>query len=141
MTRYPQRRHDLDGLRTLIILNLVPFHAAWMMVTVEEFSRIPRTAFSATLLTWYISFAGEWHMPLLFFAPVSFPFYILHILPLVLIGALVTRWRLDATAEFLAIVFLSFVATLGGCRIMEQSAFSRFVFGIKKRSNCSGYRL
>ena len=27
----PHRRHELDWLRGLVILNLIPFHAAWLI--------------------------------------------------------------------------------------------------------------
>ena len=32
----PARRYELDWLRVLVIINLIPFHAAWMMTSVLQ---------------------------------------------------------------------------------------------------------
>jgi hypothetical protein len=63
----PPRRHDLDWLRVLVILNLIPFHVAWLMTYIAGFSLIPQDSFSALVLKYYVAFINRWHMPLLFF--------------------------------------------------------------------------
>lgn len=63
----PQRLYYLDWLRVLIILNLIPFHAAWTMTFVADFSQIPPNGVGAQVLRYYVDFPSYWHMPLLFF--------------------------------------------------------------------------
>lgn len=60
------RRYDLDWLRVIVILNLIPFHAAWLMVFVEGASQISKNTFGAKLLSLYVAQIAPIHMPLLF---------------------------------------------------------------------------
>ncbi|NEO52609.1 MAG: acyltransferase family protein [Okeania sp. SIO3B5] len=60
------RRYDLDWLRVLVILNLVPFHAAWMMLYVEGFSQFNKNTILAKILSLYVEQIAPLHMPLLF---------------------------------------------------------------------------
>jgi len=66
-TKRPERLYELDWLRVLLIINLVPWHAAYMMTSVPEFSHIPKDAFSASVLRYYTIFFSRWQMPLMFF--------------------------------------------------------------------------
>ncbi|MFH1716465.1 MAG: acyltransferase [Planctomycetota bacterium] len=66
-TERPGRLYELDWLRVLVIINLVPWHAAYMMTSVPEFSHIPKDAFSASVLRYYTVFFSRWQMPLMFF--------------------------------------------------------------------------
>ena len=61
------RRYDLDWLRVLVILNLVPWHAAWLMAFVRGFSDSTRDGFGITILRYYTGFSLRWQIPLLFF--------------------------------------------------------------------------
>lgn len=61
------RRYDLDWLRVLVILNLVPWHAAWLMAFVTGFSDSTREGFGITILRYYTGFSIRWQIPLLFF--------------------------------------------------------------------------
>jgi len=45
----PARRYELDWLRVLVILNLIPFHAAWIMMFVLDFSKIPQDSIGAVV--------------------------------------------------------------------------------------------
>jgi peptidoglycan/LPS O-acetylase OafA/YrhL len=63
----PLRHYEFDWLRVLVILNLVPFHVAWLMTLVPEFSALSKGADSWWTLLYYITFFSSWHMPLLFF--------------------------------------------------------------------------
>ena len=63
----PARRYELDWLRVLVIINLVPLHATWLMTYVPGFSYIPQEGLGVTVIKYYISFVAYWHMPLLFF--------------------------------------------------------------------------
>ncbi|MFC1635905.1 acyltransferase family protein, partial [Planctomycetota bacterium] len=66
-TGKPQRLYYLDWLRVLVIINLVPFHATWLMTYVPGYSHIPQEGLGVTVIKYYLSFASYWHMPLLFF--------------------------------------------------------------------------
>ena len=61
------RRYDLDWLRVLVILNLIPWHAAWLMAFVTGFSDSTREVFGITILRYYTGFSLRWQIPLLFF--------------------------------------------------------------------------
>jgi peptidoglycan/LPS O-acetylase OafA/YrhL len=63
----PVRHYEFDWLRVLVIINLVPFHVAWLMTLVPEFSALSRGTDSWWTLLYYITFFSCWHMPLLFF--------------------------------------------------------------------------
>jgi glucans biosynthesis protein C len=62
-----QRLYFLDWLRVLVILNLVPFHAAWLMTFIPGFSHIDQDSWFSIVLNIYVRFFSTWHMPLLFF--------------------------------------------------------------------------
>ena len=61
------RRYDLDWIRVLVILNLIPWHAAWLMAFVTGFSDSTREVFGITILRYYTGFSLRWQIPLLFF--------------------------------------------------------------------------
>jgi len=63
----PGRRYDLDWLRGLVILNLVPWHAAWLIVYVTGFSYSTGEGLGITILRYYTGFFLRWQIPLLFF--------------------------------------------------------------------------
>jgi glucan biosynthesis protein C len=62
-----RRRYDLDWLRVLVILNLVPWHAAWLMAFVTGFSDSVHEGLGVTVLRYYTGFTLRWQIPLLFF--------------------------------------------------------------------------
>ena len=62
-----QRRYELDWLRILVILDLIPFHAAWLMTHLTGFSHILKEGLGASIINYYLSFVAYWQMPLLFF--------------------------------------------------------------------------
>jgi peptidoglycan/LPS O-acetylase OafA/YrhL len=51
----------------LIIINLVPWHAAWLIVYVTGFSDSIRAGLVVTILRYYTGFSLRWQIPLLFF--------------------------------------------------------------------------
>ena len=61
------RRYDVDWIRVLVILNLIPWHAAWLMAFVTGFSDSTREVFGITILRYYTGFSLRWQIPLLFF--------------------------------------------------------------------------
>lgn len=66
VTRQPRYFH-LDWLRVMVILNLIPFHVAWMMVFIPGFAQIPSNSIVAEWLSIYVNVISPLHMPLLFF--------------------------------------------------------------------------
>ena len=60
------RRHELDWIRILVTLNLVPFHAAWLITGVEGFSRVERETPGWIALEVFVGFTSPLHMVLLF---------------------------------------------------------------------------
>lgn len=65
VTRQPRYFH-LDWLRVIVILNLIPFHVAWMMVFIPGFAKIPSNSIVAEWLSIYVNVISPLHMPLLF---------------------------------------------------------------------------
>jgi len=65
MDRSPDRRYDLDALRVLAVLLLVPFHSARVFDVFDPFYvKNPETSSG---LSWaVVAFLNPWHMPLLF---------------------------------------------------------------------------
>jgi glucan biosynthesis protein C len=63
----PQRRYEFDWLRVLVILNLVPWHAALLITSVPGFSYVRHEGLGHTVLRYYMGFSLRWQMPLLFF--------------------------------------------------------------------------
>lgn len=59
------RYYELDWLRTIVILNLIPFHAAWLILSVPGFSRAGRSLAGA-IAGHYLDFCSPLHMFLLF---------------------------------------------------------------------------
>jgi hypothetical protein len=57
-----QRLHHLDWLRVLVIINLVPFHAVWLMLFVPGFSQISKEGLCRSILLYHILFFAQWHI-------------------------------------------------------------------------------
>ena len=64
ITSLTSRRYDLDWLRILAVLLLIPFHTARLFDFWEP-NYVKNAELSAGL-TYQIAFIGPWHMPLLF---------------------------------------------------------------------------
>ncbi|MEO1182149.1 MAG: acyltransferase family protein, partial [Cyanobacteria bacterium J06636_28] len=61
-----KRRYDFDWLRTLVVINLIPFHVVWLMLFFPVPSQTGGDGIIATLLQAYMAEVAPWHMPLLF---------------------------------------------------------------------------
>jgi surface polysaccharide O-acyltransferase-like enzyme len=59
-----ERRHDIDWLRVLAVLLLIPFHTARIFDVWEPF--YAKNSQSSWTLSHFIAFVNPWHMPLLF---------------------------------------------------------------------------
>ncbi|MBN1268723.1 MAG: acyltransferase family protein [Kiritimatiellae bacterium] len=60
------RHHEYDWIRVLVTINLIPFHAAWLMTFVGGFSFIDQQATVSLILRLCVSFFSPLHMYLLF---------------------------------------------------------------------------
>lgn len=61
---YEQRRVDIEYLRIIAVLLLIPFHSAMIFFSYESFYiKSPTSHF---LLDYFVFFLSPWHMPLLF---------------------------------------------------------------------------
>ena len=62
------------------------------------------------------------------------PFYVIHQLPIVLIGFYVVKWPISALAQYLVITLSSVVATLVLYDIgVSRTRVTRFLFGVRER--------
>ncbi len=57
--------YELDWLRVIVTINLIPFHAAWMMTSVSGFSFVEKGTVAWKILDGYVSFVSPLHMFLL----------------------------------------------------------------------------
>jgi glucan biosynthesis protein C len=76
-TNKPQRRYDLDWLRVLAVLVLVPFHTARIFDIWEPFYAKSKQA-SVALSYIFIDFVNPWHMPLFFLLAGASTWFALH---------------------------------------------------------------
>ncbi|MBN2070182.1 MAG: acyltransferase family protein [Candidatus Krumholzibacteriota bacterium] len=65
-SRLPQRFHDLDWVRVIVTINLVPFHVAWMITSVNGFSFVMKGTITWRILHVYLNFISPLHMFMLF---------------------------------------------------------------------------
>ena len=61
----PGRMYELDWLRVIVTINLIPFHVAWMMTSVPGFSFIEKGTVAWNILNGFVWFVSPLHMYLL----------------------------------------------------------------------------
>ena len=61
----PERQYELDWLRVLVTINLIPFHVAWMMTSVNGFSFVEKGTSAWNILHGFVQFVSPLHMYLL----------------------------------------------------------------------------
>jgi glucan biosynthesis protein C len=62
----PKRSYELDWLRVIVTINLIPFHAAWLITSVRGFSSVALGTTVWRILHAYVLFVSPLHMFLLF---------------------------------------------------------------------------
>ena len=62
----PGRLYELDWLRVIVTINLIPFHVAWMITSVNGFSFVEKGTIAWDILHGYVNFVSPLHMYLLF---------------------------------------------------------------------------
>jgi glucan biosynthesis protein C len=65
-TTIPERLYELDWVRVIVTINLIPFHAAWMITSVRGFSFVQPGTIAWRILHGYVLFVSPLHMFLLF---------------------------------------------------------------------------
>ena len=77
-------------------------------------------------------FLSHTNVFLKYFSPASYPFYILHMVLITIIGYYVTQWHLGAPGEFVVLSIVTFILTLGSYEVfVKRTKFTRFLFGMK----------
>jgi len=66
MTLSSERRYDLDGLRVLGVLLLIPFHVALIFVLDPNAIMYIKDVVNSRVLEVAAGFVHMWHMPMLF---------------------------------------------------------------------------
>jgi hypothetical protein len=67
-----------------------------------------------------------------YFSPASYPFFIMHLLPLIAVGYVVVQWRIGLVAEFVILSLLGFGTTLLIYELLvRRTKIIRFLFGMK----------
>ena len=61
----PKRLHELDWLRVIVTIDLIPFHVAWMITSVGGYSFVEKGTISWRILHAYVQFVSPLHMFLL----------------------------------------------------------------------------
>jgi glucan biosynthesis protein C len=74
----PGRKYELDWLRVIVTINLIPFHVAWMMTSVNGFSFVEKGTVAWNILHGYVQFVSPLHMYLLFLVAGTSAFLSLH---------------------------------------------------------------
>ena len=77
MKKVSQRRHDIDWLRVLGVLVLVPFHAAQIFILDPNSIMYVKDTINSRALTRMAGFIHMWHMPMLFFVSGSATYFAL----------------------------------------------------------------
>ena len=118
------RQYELDWLRVLIILNIVPYHAAWMMTSVKGFSQISQTGLVFRMLEQYVAFIHLWHMPLLFFISGAASYFALGVRP---------------TGEYVRERFLRLLVPLLAFMVFGYAPLAYFWPGVAPEKSLTGY--
>ncbi len=61
----PGRLHELDWIRVIVTIDLIPFHVAWMITSVGGFSFVEKGTAFWSILNVYVRFVSPLHMYLL----------------------------------------------------------------------------
>jgi hypothetical protein len=77
MKKSNQRRYDIDWLRVMGVLLLVPFHAAQIFILDPNSIMYVKDTINSRGLTWMGGFIHMWHMPLLFIVSGSATYFAL----------------------------------------------------------------
>lgn len=109
-----------------------------LMATPEDAALVRRIAYGAGEWLWMMTFVGYGQVLLnrripyvTGFTRYAFPFYILHQTVIVLLGYALYDWQSLPVLKFLTVCVLSAALSLAGCVVLDQTALTRFIVGMK----------
>ena len=156
-----EKQNDLDWVRILAVLLLIPFHTSRIFDIFEDFSatgyavvfsgvRFARFSLPDVLLffinsfnIWFLLLAvlgfGQKYLSsdskvLPYIREAAYPFYLIHQTVIVAIGFYVVQWKAGALPKFIVICLVSLVLTvLLYDLVVRRVDVIRFLFGMKPK--------
>jgi len=114
----------------------------WMYGVLGPLSMINATLVIVTLLSYGKRYLNADSRALRYLSQASYPFYILHWVPIAVIAYFVMKWNLGAVASYLIIVPASFAATFLIYEVVvRRTSVTRFLFGVKQPPKVSRVRV
>jgi surface polysaccharide O-acyltransferase-like enzyme len=105
----------------------------WMYGVLGPLSMINATLVIVTMLSYGKRYLNADSRALRYLSQASYPFYILHLVPIALIAYFVMQWNLGAVASYLIIVPASFAGTFLIYEVVvRRTSVTRFLFGVKQ---------
>ena len=113
----------------------------WMYGVLGPLSMINATLVIVTMLSYGKRYLNADGRALRYLSQASYPFYILHWVPIALIAYFVMQWNLGAVASYLMIVPASFACTFLIYEVVgRRTSVTRFLFGVKQPRKASQMR-
>jgi peptidoglycan/LPS O-acetylase OafA/YrhL len=110
----------------------------WMYGVLGPLSMINATLVIVTMLSYGKRYLNADGRALRYLSQASYPFYILHWVPIALIAYFVMQWNLGAVASYLMIVPASFACTFLIYEVVvRRTSVTRFLFGVKQPRKAS----
>jgi glucans biosynthesis protein C len=104
-------------------------------------SMINATLVIVTMLSYGKRYLNADSRALRYLSQASYPFYILHWVPIAVIAYFVMQWNLGAVASYLIIVPASFAGTFLIYEVVvRRTSVTRFLFGVKQPRRASQVR-
>ena len=110
----------------------------WMYGVLGPLSMINATLVIVTMLSYGKRYLNRDSRALRYLSQASYPFYILHWVPIALIAYFVMQWNLGAVASYLIIVPASFACTFLIYEVVvRRTSVTRFLLGVKQPRKAS----
>ena len=114
----------------------------WMYGVLGPLSMINATLVIITVLSYGKRYLNRDSRALRYLSEASYPFYILHWVPIAVIAYFVMQWNLGAVASYLIIVPASFASTFLLYEVVvRRTSVTRFLFGLKQPRKPSQMRV
>jgi|WetSurMetagenome_2_1015567.scaffolds.fasta_scaffold260045_1 glucans biosynthesis protein C len=114
----------------------------WMYGVLGPLSIVNATLVIVTLLSYGKRFLNRDSRALRYLSKASYPFYVLHWVPIAVIAYFVMKLNLGAVASYLIIVPASFAATFLLYEVVvRRTSVTRFLFGVKQPPKASRVRV
>ena len=114
----------------------------WMYGVLGPLSMVNATLVIVTMLSYGKRYLNADSRALRYLSQASYPFYILHWVPIAVIAYFVMQWNLGAVASYFIIVPASFAATFLIYEVVvRRTSVTRFLFGVKEPRKASQPRV